>query len=89
MKTIRFALIGAASLALAACGSREEDTLTNGEENVQVEELNALADNAAMDAETEALGNEAQQNETNTIEINTDNGVTTEPSEVEDDVQGM
>lgn len=88
MKSIHFALIGAASLALAACGGREEDTLGNAEENVQIEELNVLADNAAMDAETEALGNEAQQ-ETNTIEINTDNGVTTEPSEVEDDVQGM
>jgi hypothetical protein len=90
MKRLHFALIGAAALALAACGGREEDTLgDNVGENLQADELNALADDAAQDAnaEMEALGN--QQEQLNEETTNTDDGVTTEPSEVEDDVQGM
>ena len=94
MRKLHFAIVGAASIALSACGSQGDDTLgENVDDNVTVEEMNALADNAALDAETEALGDQQQQLEAepeNVAEPTTDeNGVTTEPSEVEDDVQGM
>ncbi len=95
MRKIHFALVGAAALALAGCGSRDEDALEeNIGEDLRANELNALADNAAQEAETEALGTQQQQLEaepaTTTEPTNeTANGVTVEPSEVEDDVQGM
>lgn len=94
MRKIHFALIGAAALALAACGSQEDDTL--GETSTEAlgdDELNALADNAALEAEAEALGTQQQQLEaepgTTEATSETANGVTVEPSDVEDDVQGM
>ncbi len=63
MKKTAFALIGAASLALAGCGGQGDDTLgENVQENMeaQAENLDALAANAG-DAEAEALGNQADQ----------------------------
>jgi hypothetical protein len=94
MRKIQFALIGAAALALAACGSQEEDTLgENPTETIDGAELNALADNAALEAETEALGTQQQQLEAEPVANEaanaTANGVVVEPSDVEDDVQGM
>lgn len=94
MNKIHFALIGSAALALAACGSQEDDALgENVTEELQANELNMLADNAAMEAEMEALGNQQEQLEETTTATNTASepadDVTTEPSEVEDDVQGM
>ena len=94
MRKLGFALVGAAALALAACGGGDQDTLDeNVGDNVgAANELNALADNAALEAETEALGNQAQQLEAEEPANETENqanGVTTEPSDVEDDVQGM
>lgn len=93
MKKTGFAALAAASLALSACGGTETDTLNETADNQS--ELNALAANAAADAnaEMEALGNQQQQLE---AEANTaaeaadevaDNA--TDPSEVEDNVQGM
>jgi len=64
MKKIAFALIGAASIALAGCGGQGDDTLgENVQENMegQADNLDALAGNAATDAEAEALGNQADQ----------------------------
>lgn len=94
MRKVGFALVGAASLALAACGSRGDDALEEDAANaeVQANELNALADNAALEAETEALGNQQQQLEAAPVAndaANTAEEITTEPSEVEDNVQGM
>ena len=63
MKKLSFAIVGAASLALAACGGQGDDALgENVQENLeaQSENLDALADNAAG-AEAEALGNQAEQ----------------------------
>ena len=94
MKKLAFLGLGAAALALSACGgSNEADTL-NAEDaqNMESEALNNRAAEAA-NAELEALGNQAQQLEaenavdTNAAEV-VDNSVTS-PSEVEDDVQGM
>ena len=93
MKKLGFAVVAAASLALVACGGNDTDTLNEAADNEA--ELNALAANAAADAnaEMEALGNQQQQLE---AEANTEaeaaNEVAdnaTDPSEVEDDVQGM
>ncbi len=96
MRKLGFALVGAAALALAACGGQSEDTLDENigqNADLQASELNALADNAALEAETEALGNQAQQLDAepvaNNAATNATDGVTTEPSDVEDEVQGM
>jgi hypothetical protein len=93
MKKLGFAFLGAASLALVACGSNESDTLNETAADNQAE-LNALAANAAADAnaEMEALGNQQQQLEAEAnaaAETNEVNANATSPSEVEDDVQGM
>jgi len=59
MKKVSFALVGAAALALAACGGKSEDALENNvQENYDnaAENLDAMAANTA---ETEALGNQA------------------------------
>ena len=64
MNRIAFALVGAASLALAGCGGQGDDTLGEDvQENMEnaAENLDALAANAGTDAEAEALGNQADQ----------------------------
>ena len=64
MKKFAFALVGAASIAVAGCGGQGDDSLAeNAQENLegQAENLDALAGNAATDAEAEALGNQADQ----------------------------
>lgn len=90
-----FLLLAAGALALAACGKKNTDQLNESEaQNVEANSLNDLAANAA-NAEMEALGTPAQQNEAanaaTPVEDNaTDNdSVKTDPSKVEDDVQGM
>ena len=91
MKNFGFALVGAASLALAGCNSSTEDSLSNVDTKVDTGSLNELADNAAgVAAEAEALGNQAQQleqqatNNTATDELNTSG-----TSEGEENVSGM
>ena len=64
MKKFAFAMVGAASIALAGCGGQGDDTLgENVQENMEnaADSLDALAGNAASDAEAEALGNQADQ----------------------------
>jgi uncharacterized protein YidB (DUF937 family) len=64
MRKIAFAMVAAASIALAGCGGQGDDALgENVQENMenQAENLDALAGNAATDAEAEALGNQADQ----------------------------
>lgn len=93
MRKIHFALAGAATLALAACGSSDDTVDENIGENLQADELNAAADNAAADAnaELEALGNQQEELEAEPVNdaANATDGVSTEPSDVEDDVTGM
>lgn len=96
MKKLGFAVIGAAALALVACGKSNEDQLNESEaHNVEASTLNDLAANAA-NAEVEALGTQQQQLEAEnaaTTEENADatsnDTLKTDPSKVEDDVQGM
>ena len=64
MNKFAFALVGAASIALAGCGGQGDDTLgENVQENMEnaADSLDALAANAGTDAEAEALGNQADQ----------------------------
>jgi len=62
MKKIAFALVGAASLALAACGGKGDDSLAeNVQENYDnaADNLDAMADNTANAAESDVLENQA------------------------------
>lgn len=90
MNKLTFAVLGAASLALTACSGGEEDAVEGVDENVQIEELNALAANAAIDAQTETLENDVQPVDDTTEDTvpAVDENVT-DPSVVEEDVQGM
>ena len=82
------AVIGFASLALAACGSSNEDAVTNVDANAA--DLNALADNAAAIAnEADSLANQAAQleNEADNAAAPTDN--LADQSEADTPVNGM
>jgi len=62
MKKLSFALVGAASLALAACGGKGDDSLgENVQENYEnaAENLDAMADNTSNEAEAATLENQA------------------------------
>ena len=62
MNKTSFALVGAAALALSACGGKGDDSLgENVQENYEnaAENLDAMAANTANAAEAEALGNQA------------------------------
>jgi hypothetical protein len=86
MKRLVFVIGGAASLALAGCSGGNEDQVNNAELNQpSAEDLNALANDAAVNAEDQALGNQQQQLED---ENALDNGKN--PSEAqEQNVSGM
>ena len=100
MNRIGFALVGAAALALAACGSQEEDALGDDEfgANLQNEELNALAEESARDAQAEMDALNAQQQQLEAEPVANDaatepavnqSGVVVEPSQVEDEPLGL
>lgn len=62
MKKLSFAIVGAAALALAACGGDGDDALGDAvEDNYEnaADNLEAAADNAATEAEASALENQA------------------------------
>lgn len=62
MRKISFALVGAAALALAACGGRGDDTLAeNVQENMEnaADALDEQADTTANGAEAANLENQA------------------------------
>lgn len=64
MKRLVFLIGGAASLALAACSGNNQDAVNNAELNQpSADDLNALANEAAMNAENQALGNEQANSE--------------------------
>jgi hypothetical protein len=87
MNKFGFALVGAASLALAGCSGSNDDALNNVENTDASANLDALANAAAVDAEAEALGNQAAQ-------LNQESNATDElnasgTSEAEENVSGM
>ena len=62
MKRLAFVIGGAASLALAGCGSGNQDAVNNAELNQPAaEDLNALANDAAANAEDQNLANQQLQ----------------------------
>ena len=66
MKRLAFVTIATAALALAACNRNNQDEVQNAELNQPNAELNAIADQAAMDAaNAEAANLAAQQNRLN------------------------
>ena len=66
MKKLSFMLVGAAALALTACGGQEDTAAENVQENLEVqsENLEAAADNTANTVEAAALENQAEVSET-------------------------
>lgn len=81
MKRLVFLMGGTAALALSACNSNNQDAVSNAELNQPAaEDLNALANDAAINAEDQALGNQQQLNDENAAAE--DNGVN--PSEAEE-----
>lgn len=90
MKTIHFALVGAASLALAACNNSNQDTVPdNAVENYdQTEQLNDLASDAANQVEAESLANQAAQLNESAQDTTTENNEAEEMPE-EEAVNGM
>ena len=69
MKRLAFVISGAAALALAACSGNNQDAVDNAELNQpSADDLNALANQAAMDAanaEAAALAKQQALNEEN------------------------
>ena len=91
MKKLTFALVGAASLAIAACSGGNEDANTVDANAANAAELNDLANAAANDAasEAETLANQQAQ-------LNAENEAAVEPvdnlanqSEADAAVNGM
>jgi len=87
-------MVAAASIALAGCGGQGDDSLgENAQENMenQADNLDALAGNAATDAEAEALGNQADQlrDEGERREDAIDDADVTNQAEADQAVNGM
>jgi hypothetical protein len=89
MKKLVFVAIGISAFGLAACSSSNQDSVNNAEVNQPAaEDLNALSNEAASDANAEAaaLGNQQAQ-------LNSENAAaddTTNPTdEQEQNVSGM
>lgn len=62
MKRLAFVIGGAAALALGGCSGSNQDAVNNAELNQPAaEDLNGLANDAAANAEDQALGNQQQQ----------------------------
>ena len=89
MKRLAFATIATASLALAGCNKSNEDAVQNAELNQpSAEQLNELANQAAMDAANlSAAANNAQES-ANELNAAADNA--TNPTDAdEQNVSGM
>ena len=88
MKKLAFAIVGTAALTLAACNKSNQDAVENAEINQpDADQLNELANQAAMDAANQAAeqANAQAMNEQNAAADNTVN-----PQEAdEQNVSGM
>lgn len=87
MNKYGLALVGAAALALAGCGSNTDDTLNNVENTDAASNLDALANDAANSAEAEALGNQLQELEQENSTVDELNASSS--TEGEENVSGM
>ena len=83
MKKLVFLIGGAAALALAACSGNNQDAVNNAEINQPAaEDLNGLANEAAVNAEDAALGNQQQQDQNAAAEENGPNPTEAEENNV-------
>jgi len=92
MNKFSIAVVGAAALALAACNNSQDQVDENALNAEAAENLDALADDAANDAEAEALGNQAAQlNATadNAAADDQTDGLDTNAAEADAAVNGM
>jgi hypothetical protein len=89
MKRLVFALVGTAALALLGCNSNNQDAVQNAEVNQpDADQLNELANQAAMDAaNAQAAANNAQ-NAANELNAAADNTVNPREAD-EQNVSGM
>ena len=88
MKRLAFAVIGTAALALAACNKNNPDAVQNAEINQPESDLNALANQAAMDAaNAQAAANSAKQ-ASNEVNAAAENAVNPKEAD-EQNVSGM
>jgi predicted oxidoreductase len=90
MKRLAFVIVGTAALTLAACNRNNEDAVQNAELNQPNAELNAIADQAAMDAaNAEAAARANQQNLLNAENAAAQDNVVNPREADEQNVAGM
>ena len=91
MKKSAFVLVGAISIALAACTNNQDQVDENAQLNADAtENLDALAGDAANAAEAEALGNQAAELNAAAEELNSaSDGLETNAAEADAAVNGM
>ena len=88
MKRLVFVTIGTAALALSACNKNNPDAVQNPELNQPESDINALANQAAMDAaNAQAAANNAAQ-ASNELNAAADNSVNPKEAD-EQNVSGM
>lgn len=89
MKKLAFVFAGAAVLTISACSSRNDDAVNNAELNQPAaEDLNAIANEAAMNADEQALGNRQKVEDQNASATLTNNTADTSDAD-EQNVSGM
>ena len=89
MKRLAFVMIGTAALALAACNNSNQDAVQNAEINQpDAEQLNELANQAAMDAANAQAAAQNAQNAANALNAAADNTVNPREAD-EQNVSGM
>jgi hypothetical protein len=89
MKRLAFAIAGTAALALAACNNSNQDAVNNAEINQpDADQLNELANQAAMDAANAAAAANNAQNAANEVNAVVDNTVNPQEAD-EQNVSGM
>ena len=89
MKKLTFALVGTAALLTAACNRGNEDQVNNAEVNQpNADQLNELANQAAMDAANAQAAAQNAQAAANELNAAADNAVNPQEAD-EQNVSGM
>lgn len=91
MKKASLAIVAIATLALAACGSQNEDQLNQADINVESsDDLDTLSDDAAnVASEAQALENQAAEIERQASQAEQAGSATEEETRYDENIQGM